>query len=328
MTTLSKNSRIAFAWQPLRNGFSTTNSSSLSSNPITLCERCVVAKDVCAENHCEVRMLNDAQGFAHPRCHWFPSWYMLSCAGFLYGVVKESKMLNSKQPPPRPTLGTFITALVSLYQSTGRRQHTWLVGGRTLSAISEDLGEWEGHCIGFAELQRLEVPSHPALSCELGCLYCIVLLVCVFFGHTQQTWWLSCTQCFKCLTPLEPKKQPAKLWKPGRWLASWPHCKPLLPVLQAERPDLFSKNNWLGVQLIWKAKNWPKYLASTLTDLPDHLDQDEGTKCRRPRSPDDIFVLVKEYISSTELRQPPLLVLTAESRLSFPLTTNRTWVRT
>lgn len=53
------------------------------------------------------------------------------------------------------------------------------------------------------------------------------------------------------------------------------------------------------------------------------MDQDEGTSRRRAKNDNDTFVLVKEYISSEQLRQPPLLVLRAEDRDSFPLTTNR-----
>lgn len=62
---------------------------------------------------------------------------------------------------------------------------------------------------------------------------------------------------------------------------------------------------------------------TSLWDLPDHLDVDEGTNRRREKQIQDTFVLVKEYISSTELRQPPLLVLTPESKASYTLTTNR-----
>lgn len=58
-------------------------------------------------------------------------------------------------------------------------------------------------------------------------------------------------------------------------------------------------------------------------DIPDCFDLDEGTNKRREKQADDVFVLVKEYISSVELRQPPLLALTAESRPSFPMTTTR-----
>lgn len=50
---------------------------------------------------------------------------------------------------------------------------------------------------------------------------------------------------------------------------------------------------------------------------------DEGTNRNRAKNDDDVFVLVKEYICSETLRQRPLLALTAESRLTFPLTTNR-----
>ena len=57
--------------------------------------------------------------------------------------------------------------------------------------------------------------------------------------------------------------------------------------------------------------------------MPNHLDIDEGTNRRREKLEDDTFVLVKEYISSTELRQPPLLVLTAQHKDTSALTTNR-----
>lgn len=60
-----------------------------------------------------------------------------------------------------------------------------------------------------------------------------------------------------------------------------------------------------------------------LKDIPTNYEFDEGTNRRREKHPDDVFVLVKEYISSTTLRQPPLLVLTAESKQRFLLTTDR-----
>ena len=59
----------------------------------------------------------------------------------------------------------------------------------------------------------------------------------------------------------------------------------------------------------------------TLIDLPESFEQDEGTNSRRAKHPEDIFVLTKEYISSTELRQKPLLVMTPENRDTYPLTT-------
>lgn len=66
-------------------------------------------------------------------------------------------------------------------------------------------------------------------------------------------------------------------------------------------------------------KSW----QTSLTDLPNHLDIDEGTNRRRQRQDDDTFVMVKEYVASTDLRQPPLLVLTAEDAATYPLVTNR-----
>lgn len=60
-----------------------------------------------------------------------------------------------------------------------------------------------------------------------------------------------------------------------------------------------------------------------LKDIPTNYEFDEGTNRRREKHPDDVFALVKEYISSTTLRQPPLLVLTAECKQSFLLTTDR-----
>lgn len=66
----------------------------------------------------------------------------------------------------------------------------------------------------------------------------------------------------------------------------------------------------------------------TLADLPEHYDTDEGTNHRRDRQPDDTFVLVKEYISSPDLRQLPLLVLTCESRETYAMTTSSHLVST
>ena len=57
-------------------------------------------------------------------------------------------------------------------------------------------------------------------------------------------------------------------------------------------------------------------------DLPHHYQPDEGTHRNRVKRDGDVFLLVKEYISSTELRQNPLLAMTAESAASYPLTTN------
>lgn len=67
-------------------------------------------------------------------------------------------------------------------------------------------------------------------------------------------------------------------------------------------------------------------MFQTLTDLPESFEQDEGTNSRRAKHPEDVFVLTKEYISSTELRQKPLLVMTPENRDTYPLTTTSNYV--
>ena len=59
---------------------------------------------------------------------------------------------------------------------------------------------------------------------------------------------------------------------------------------------------------------------ANLPDLPANYEVDEGTNHRRAPHPLDVFVMVKEYISSVDLAQPPLLVLTHQHRSSFPLT--------
>ena len=64
----------------------------------------------------------------------------------------------------------------------------------------------------------------------------------------------------------------------------------------------------------------------TLADLPEHMELNEGTHRRRGKDPDDIFVCVKRYISSVEMRQPPLLVLVPENRDKFTLMTNRSFL--
>lgn len=61
----------------------------------------------------------------------------------------------------------------------------------------------------------------------------------------------------------------------------------------------------------------------SLTDIPAHYELDEARRTRRAKDPCDVFVLVKEYISSTTLSQPPMLVLPAESKATFPLVTDR-----
>ena len=60
-------------------------------------------------------------------------------------------------------------------------------------------------------------------------------------------------------------------------------------------------------------------------DLPENYETNEGTNSRRAKHPDDILVLVKEYIASANLAQLPLLVLTPESRQVFRLSTDRTF---
>lgn len=67
-------------------------------------------------------------------------------------------------------------------------------------------------------------------------------------------------------------------------------------------------------------------MFQTLTDLPESFEQDEGTNSRRAKHPEDVFVLTKEYISSTELRQKPLLVMTPENRDTYPSTTTSNYV--
>ena len=53
------------------------------------------------------------------------------------------------------------------------------------------------------------------------------------------------------------------------------------------------------------------------------MEIDEGKHKRRAKREDDVFVLVKEYISSTEMRQKPLLCLRGEDAAGFPLLTER-----
>ena len=60
----------------------------------------------------------------------------------------------------------------------------------------------------------------------------------------------------------------------------------------------------------------------SLADIPPEIELREGKKRNHEKRPDDVFVLVKEYICSLELRQPPMLALPAESKLTFPLTTS------
>ena len=64
---------------------------------------------------------------------------------------------------------------------------------------------------------------------------------------------------------------------------------------------------------------------SPSADLPDSYETNEGSNSRRAKHPDDILVLVKEYIASANLAQLPLLVLTPESRQAFRLSTDRTF---
>ena len=60
-----------------------------------------------------------------------------------------------------------------------------------------------------------------------------------------------------------------------------------------------------------------------MLDLPVGMDVDEGRMKNREKRPDDIFILVKEYICSVQLAQNPLLALPAEARETFPMTTSR-----
>jgi len=60
-----------------------------------------------------------------------------------------------------------------------------------------------------------------------------------------------------------------------------------------------------------------------LQDVPEAFETNEGTNHRRAKSPHDVFVIVKEYISSTQIAQQPLLAQTEENKLTFPLVTTR-----
>lgn len=62
---------------------------------------------------------------------------------------------------------------------------------------------------------------------------------------------------------------------------------------------------------------------SSLADIPPNYELDEARRTNRAKDPLDVFVLVKEYISSETLSQPPMLVLPAESKTNFPLVTDR-----
>lgn len=63
--------------------------------------------------------------------------------------------------------------------------------------------------------------------------------------------------------------------------------------------------------------------AQPLADIPDDIECNEGTNRRRGKDPDDVMVCVKEYISSPEFRQQPMLVLTPDNQARFTLVTNR-----
>ena len=52
------------------------------------------------------------------------------------------------------------------------------------------------------------------------------------------------------------------------------------------------------------------------------MEINEGRKNRRARNDNDVVVLVKEYICSSELRQQPMLVTCAEDVDKYPLVTN------
>ena len=63
-----------------------------------------------------------------------------------------------------------------------------------------------------------------------------------------------------------------------------------------------------------------------LTDLPDVPDLDDKKfRSRRAPHPDDVFVIVKEHILSTTMRQQPILCQLAENVNDYPLLTNRSW---
>ena len=62
-------------------------------------------------------------------------------------------------------------------------------------------------------------------------------------------------------------------------------------------------------------------ICQPCSDLPD-VEVEEGRKRNRPKHDGDVFVIVKEYICSLEMRQKPFLCLPAESKANFPLTTN------
>ena len=59
-----------------------------------------------------------------------------------------------------------------------------------------------------------------------------------------------------------------------------------------------------------------------MSDLPD-VEIDEGKWVQRAKHEDDTFVIVKEYISSVEMRQKPLLCQLAEHAVTYPLLTDR-----
>ena len=68
---------------------------------------------------------------------------------------------------------------------------------------------------------------------------------------------------------------------------------------------------------------WCLFFLQTLKDLPEQFELQEGRDRRRAKDPQDVFVMVKEYISSTEMRRLPMLVLTPSHRATFTLTTDR-----
>lgn len=113
----------------------------------------------------------------------------------------------------------------------------------------------------------------------------------------------------------------------GRRTLAGCHCKPFLLLFAPKRQGW--SNRTLGfVVPFWNGSVSctrdliTKYNSfQTLSDIPEHYECDEGNNHRRARHPQDVFCLVKEYISSADLRQRPLLVLTHESRATFALTT-------
>ena len=202
----------------------------------------------------------------------------------------------------RPTLGIVEQTPGEIYRTLWWCQRLWSHPFRAHQALTIKLDKWASHCILFATLPWLEGTCSNKLSCDIWSFPALCHCVFVFLVA-------GCSQlsCFKFIT------------NQGRWIVAGQDCKPFLLVLQAKRQEFVKKEKkkW-GCE-----KETTHWWCAPLSDLPNHLDIDEGTNHRREKLEDDTFVLVKEYISSTELRQPPLLVLTAEHRATYSLTTNR-----